>query len=94
MARQRLNLNEEERRKYNNEMHRKQDKARREKAKREAFKTLVSSVVETFEQLGWEKTELVVGADDKMIDAVVDSLINSGKFKIVLGQKIGVKIEK
>lgn len=94
MARQRLNLDEEERRKYNNEMHRKQDKARREKAKREAFKTIVASVLGTFEELGWEKTELVVGAEETMIEAVADSLIESGKFKIVLGQKVGIKVQK
>lgn len=92
MAKARLNMSAEERRKHNNAMHRKQEKARREKAEREACRIWVKEIVDTFERLGWSKTELVVGADDEMIDAVVDEIMSSGKFKMVLGkQKIGVK---
>lgn len=91
MARRKLNMTPEERRIYNNEMHRKQTRARRERAEREAYKEIVSTVVSTFENLGWDKMELLVGADDEMINSVVDELIKSEKFKIVLGTKIGVK---
>ena len=92
MAKVRLNMTPEERRKYNNAMHRKQEKSRREKAEREACRLWVKEIVDTFERLGWNSTELMVGADDEMIDAVVDEIMASGKFKMVLGkQKIGVK---
>lgn len=93
MARKKLNMTPEERRKYNNAMHKKQTKLRREKAEREAYKEIVSTIVTTFENLGWNMAELIVGADEEMIDAVVEELIKSGKFKIVLGSKIGVKIK-
>lgn len=93
MARKKLNMTEEERRIYNNKMHRKQSKARRAKAEREAYKEIVKIIAETFENIGWTKTDLLVGADEEMIDRVVDELIEADKFKIVLGSKIGVKIK-
>lgn len=93
MARKKLNLNEEERRKYNNEMHRKQSRARREKAEIDGYRFIVNTVVKTFEQLGWDKTELVVGAESEMINVVAEELRKSGQFKITLGTKLGVKIK-
>ena len=91
MARIKLNMSPEERRQYNNEMHKKQSRLRREKAEREALRNIVWEIVMTFEKLGWDKTDLVVGADMKMIEAVVDELIKEDKFKIVLGAKTGIK---
>lgn len=93
MARAKLDLNEEERRQYNNRMHREQAKRRREKVEREGFKEVVWAIMNSFETLGWDETDLVVGADDKMVDAVVEELIKSDKFKITLGSKISVKIK-
>jgi len=93
MARKRLNMTAEERRKYNNEMHRKQTKVRRERAEREAYKEIVKTVADTFEKLGWNEVDLLVGADNEMIDKAVEELIKADKFKIVLGSKIGVKIK-
>lgn len=94
MANKRLKMSEEERRLYNNKMHRKQEKVRKEKATRRAIKDIVCEVISVFESLGWEKTELILGADEDMIDAVVDKLIEADKFKITFGKKIGVKIKE
>lgn len=94
MARIKLNMTPEERRKYNNEMHRKQTRARRLKAEKEAYKEIVKTIAETFEKIGWTSTDLLVGADDEMIDRVVDELMQADRFKIVLGSKIGVKIKE
>lgn len=91
MARIKLNMSPEERRQYNNKMHCIQTKKRRERAEREALRNIVWEIVMTFEKLGWDKTDLVVGADMKMIEAVVDELIKEDKFKIVLGVKKGIK---
>ena len=93
MARQKLSLSQDERRIYNNEMHRRQSRIRRQKAEREAIKDIVYIIISVFETLGWEKTELVLGADEEMIEAVVDEIIKEDKFKITLGSKIGVKIK-
>lgn len=94
MARQKLNMTPEERKVYNNEMHKKQTRIRRKRAEREACISIVWEIVHTFESLGWEKTDLVVGADEKMVVAVVDKLIEEDKFKITLGSKIGVRLKK
>ena len=91
MARKRLDLNDEERRVYDNEMHRKQTRVRREKAKREALKSIVGEIVTTFENLGWSKTDLVVGANDEMVNAVVDELLRKDSFKVFLGGKYGIR---
>ena len=92
MARKKLNMSEEERRLYNNEMHRKQTKARRVKAERNAYREWVRTIVEIVEKLGWDKTELMLGPDSDIIDAVVDELMSDNRFKITLGDKIGLKI--
>lgn len=94
MGRKKLNLGEEERRKYNNEMHRKQAQGRRKKAEREALKEVVRAILLTFENLGWSDVELIVGADDEMIEKVVEELIKADKFKIVLGSRKGIKIKE
>lgn len=92
MARKKLNMSEEERRLYNNEMHRKQTKARREKAERNAYREWVRTIVEIVEKLGWDKTDLLLGPDSDIIDAVVDELMEDDRYKITLGDKIGLKI--
>ena len=92
MARKKLNMTEEERRLYNNEMHRKQTKARREKAEKNAYREWVRTIVEIVEKLGWDKTELMLGPDNDIIDAVVEELMLDNRFKITLGDKIGLKI--
>lgn len=94
MARKKIELSEEERRKYNNEMHRKQEQARKERRIRAVYKEIVKSVVETFEDLGWNDADLIVGADEDMVDKVVEELIKKDKFKIVLGVKSGIKLKE
>ena len=94
MSKRRLNLSAEERRLYDNEMHRKQEKVRREKKKREGYREWVKTIVEIVEKLGWDKTDLIVGADSDIIDAVVDELMGDDRFKITLGKQIGLKIER
>lgn len=91
MARQKLNMTPEERKIYDRDMHNKQTRKRREKAEREALILWIRTIINTFEQLGWDRKELVVGADDEMINAVADEIIKTGEYKIVLGNKIGVK---
>ena len=91
MAKRKLNLSAEERRLYDNEMHRKQEKARREKKKREGYREWVKTIVEIVERLGWDRTDLIVGADSDIIDAVVDELMEDDRFKITLGKQIGLK---
>lgn len=92
MSKRRLNLSAEERRLYDNEMHRKQEKARRERKKREGYREWVKTIVEIVEKLGWDRTDLIVGADSDIIDAVVDELMGDDRFKITLGKQIGLKI--
>lgn len=94
MAKRKLNLSAEERRLYDNEMHRKQEKVRREKKKREGYREWVKTIVEIVERLGWDKTDLIVGADSDIIEAVVDELMGDDRFKITLGKQIGLKIER
>lgn len=94
MARQKLNMSAEERRVYNNKMHREQSKARRKKAERNAYRKWVRTIVEVVEKLGWDKTELLLGPDTNIIDAVVDELMEDDRFKITLGAKIGLKINE
>lgn len=94
MAKKKLNLDKEARRKYDNEMHRKQEKARREKLKREGYKEWVKTIVEMIEELGWDRTDLILGPDSDIIDAVVEGLIKDDRFKITLGKQIGLKIER
>ena len=94
MAKRKLNLSAEERRLYDNEMHRKQEKARREKKKREGYREWVKTIVEIVERLGWDRTDLIVGAYSDIIDAVVDELMGDDRFKITLGKQIGLKIER
>ena len=91
MARQKLNMTPEERRIYNNKKHREQTQKRRKEAEREALVEWVKTILDTFERLGWNRKELVVGADDEMINAVVDEIIKSGEYKVVLGSKLGIK---
>ena len=92
--RKKLDLSEDERRLYNNQKHREQERKRREKAERQALKEIVCEITMTFENLGWTKTDLLVGADEEMIDRVVDELLAKDCFKIVLGSKKGVKIKE
>ena len=92
--RRKINLEGEARRKYTNEMHRKQEQARKERRVRVVYGEIVKSVVEIFEDLGWEKTDLILGADSNIIDNVVEELIKKDKFKIVLGTKPGIKLKK
>lgn len=92
--RKKLDLSPEERRLYNNEMHRKQTKARKEKAEKEAYKEIASTVLNMFEKLGWDKTDMLVGADEDMIEKVAEELIKLDKFKIVFGSKVGIKIKE
>lgn len=93
MSRKKLNLNPEERRLYNNKLHRKQNKIRRERAEREACKKMVQLIVGAFEDIGWDEIELVIGAEDEIIDNVVDKIMQEDKIKFVLGSKMGVKIK-
>lgn len=91
--RKKLNLMPEERRIYNNEMHRKQNLARKQRNEREVYREIVWSIFSIFETLGWDRMDLVVGVDMKMVEAVVDKLIEQDKFKIVLGKaKKGIKL--
>lgn len=91
--RKKLNLTPEERRIYNNEMHRKQNLTRKQRNEREVYREIVWSIFSIFETLGWDRMDLVVGADMKMVEAVVDKLIEQDKFKIVLGKaKKGIKL--
>ena len=94
MARQKLDLSPEERRKHNNEMHRKQTKARRERAIKNAYKEWVRIIMNTVEQVGWDKTQLLLGEDEEILDAVADELMKNPSYKITLGSKVGLKIEK
>lgn len=94
MARPKLNMSAEERRVYNNKMHRKQTKARRERAERAAYREWVKTIIEIVEKLGWDKTELLLGPDNDILDAVVDELMQDDRFKITLGAKIGLKIKE
>ena len=94
MARQKLNLTPEERRVHNNKMHREQAQARRKKAEREECIKIVWEVVNAFETLGWDKTDLGVGSDEKMVSAVVDKLIAEDMFKITLGPKTGIRTKR
>lgn len=92
MARKRLNLNPEELRLHKNEMHRKQMAIRKQKAERQALKCWVKSIFEIYENLGWDKTELLVGAEDDVIEKIVDKIIEDGRFKVVFGSKqLGIK---
>lgn len=92
MSRVKLKLTPEERRIYENEMHKKQTLARKKKAEREVYREIVWAVCSAFETLGWDRMDLIVGADMKMVEAVVDELIKEDKFKIVLGKtKKGIK---
>ena len=86
-----LNMTPEERRKYNNEMHAKQAKNRRKRAEREALIEVIWEIVSTFEKLGWEKMDLAVGVDEKMVAAVADELMENESFKITLGSKVGIR---
>lgn len=92
--RKKLNLTPEERRIYNNEMHRKQNLARKQRNEREVYREIVWSIFSIFETLGWDRMDLVVGADMKMVEAVVDKLIEEDKFKVVLGAKKGLKLKE
>lgn len=92
MAKKKLDLTVEERRLYNNEMHRKQMAVRKQKAEREALKCWVKTIFEIYENLGWDKTELLVGAEDEVIEKIVDKIIEDGRFKVVFGSKqLGIK---
>lgn len=94
MARKKLDMTEEERRIYNNKMHRKQSKARKEKAIKEAYKEIVCIVAQAVETVGWDKTELLLGPDEDMLNKVADYLIKEDKFKITFGNKTGIKINR
>ena len=94
MARKKLNMTPEERRLYNNEMHRKQTAIRKEKAQRQAYKEWVKTIIDIFEKLGWSKTELMLGADDEMLDSVVDELMKDTRFKVMLGETPKFRINK
>ena len=92
MAKKKLDLTVEERRLYNNEMHRKQMAVRKQKAEREALKCWVKTIFEIYENLGWDKTELLVGAEDEENKKIVDKIIEDGRFKVVFGSKqLGIK---
>lgn len=94
MVRQKLNLTPEERRIHNNELHQKQRQKRRKIAEREECIKIVWRVMDAFESLGWDKTDLVVGSDEKMVSAVVDKLIAEDSFKITLGPKTGIRTKE
>ena len=93
MARKRLNLTPDERRLYNNKMHRKQEKARKEKRTKEAYKTIISEVAKAVEEVGWDKINLLLGPDEEMLDKVADYLMKQDTFKIVFGRQVGVKLK-
>lgn len=94
MARKKLNMSPEERRVYNNEMHKKQSKARRIRAEKNAYKEWVRLIMNTMEKLGWDKTQMLLGEDEDILDAVADELMKDDRFKITLGSKIGLKINE
>lgn len=94
MARPKLNMTPEERKIHEATLHKKQTRLRRERAEREAYRAWVRLIFETVEKLGWDKTELLLGPDNEIMDAVVEELMQDDRFKITLGAKVGLKIKE
>lgn len=87
MARQKLNLTPEERKQYNREKNKRSIQKYRAKAEREAYTEFVKLLLKKMEELGWSRTELMLGEDSDIIESVVDGMIEDPRFTVVVSSK-------
>lgn len=88
------NMTKEERRLYDNEMHRRQEKKRKERLIREAYKDIVCEVAKAVDAVGWDMTDLLLGPEEEMLEKVAEYLIKQDVFKITFGSKTGIRIKR
>lgn len=87
MARQRLNLTPEERKQYNRDKNKRSIQKYRAKAEREAYTEFVKLLMKKMEELGWSRTDLMLGEDSDIIESVVDGMIEDPRFNVVVSSK-------